>query len=194
MEEVGAQVAAPLYVHSALSSRYCEAPPMAKKRDFLYHQYQPEQMQQQMPRLQDLRDNWNPSSWNWDNVRFVAKPLESEILQPGAATAEHKKKERANELEKNGTVDEDDENLRLNLGGGLKYVEEPVSRPPKRVRSGSPGGNYPMCQVDDCGEDLSNAKDYHRRHKVCELHSKSAKALVGKQMQRFCQQCSRLNI
>ncbi|XP_030446783.1 squamosa promoter-binding-like protein 14 isoform X1 [Syzygium oleosum] len=193
MEEVGAQVAAPIYVHSALSSRYCEAPPMAKKRDYLYHQYQPEQMQQQMPRLQDLRDNWNPSSWNWDNVRFVAKPLESEILQPGTATAEHKKKETANELEKNGAGDEDDENLRLNLGGGLKYVEEPVSRPPKRVRSGSPGGNYPMCQVDDCGEDLSNAKDYHRRHKVCELHSKSAKALVGKQMQRFCQQCSRFH-
>ncbi|XP_030527121.2 LOW QUALITY PROTEIN: squamosa promoter-binding-like protein 14 [Rhodamnia argentea] len=193
MEEVGAQVAAPMYVHSALSTKYCEAPPMAKKRDYLYNQYQPEQIQQQIPRLQDLRDNWNPSSWNWDNVRFVAKPLELEILRPGMAAADHKKKERANGLEKNGAGDEEDENLRLNLGGGLKYVEELVSRPQKRVRSGSPGCNYPMCQVDDCGEDLSNAKDYHRRHKVCELHSKSAKALVGKQMQRFCQQCSRFH-
>lgn len=193
MEEVGAQVAAPMYVHSALPSRYCEAPPMAKKRDYLYHQYQPEQMQQQIPQIQDLRDNWSPSSWNWDNVSFVAKPLESAILRPGMATAEHKNKERANGLEKNGVGDEADENLRLNLGGGLKYVEEPVSRAPKRVRSGSPGGNYPMCQVDDCDEDLSNAKDYHRRHKVCELHSKSAKAPVGKQMQRFCQQCSRFH-
>lgn len=193
MEEVGAQVAAPIYVHSALSSRYCEAPPMARKRDYLYQQYQPEQMQQQITRRQDRGDNWNPNSWDWDSVRFVAKPLESEILRPGTATAEHRKKERGNGLEKAGAGDEEDENLRLNLGGGLKYVEEPVSRPHKRVRSGSPGSNYPMCQVDDCGEDLSSAKDYHRRHKVCELHSKSAKALVGKQMQRFCQQCSRFH-
>ncbi|TQD93951.1 hypothetical protein C1H46_020455 [Malus baccata] len=39
--------------------------------------------------------------------------------------------------------------------------------------------------------DLSNAKDYHRRHKVCDVHSKATKALVGNVMQRFCQQCSR---
>ncbi|KAJ8432679.1 hypothetical protein Cgig2_034005 [Carnegiea gigantea] len=69
------------------------------------------------------------------------------------------------------------------------------SRPNKKVRSGSPGsgGNYPMCQVDDCKEDLSKSKDYHRRHKVCEFHSKATKALVGNQMQRFCQQCSRFH-
>lgn len=48
-----------------------------------------------------------------------------------------------------------------------------------------------VCQVEDCGADLSSAKDYHRRHKVCEMHSKASKALVGGIMQRFCQQCSR---
>jgi hypothetical protein len=84
--------------------------------------------------------------------------------------------------------------------------QEPVVvRPSKRVRSGSPGsaggsggggaangaGSYPMCQVDDCRADLTTAKDYHRRHKVCEIHSKTTKALVANQMQRFCQQCSR---
>ncbi|KAJ4811231.1 Squamosa promoter-binding-like protein 15 [Rhynchospora pubera] len=86
--------------------------------------------------------------------------------------------------------------------------QEQALRPNKRVRSGSPGsggggaaggagagaaGGYPMCQVDDCRADLSGAKDYHRRHKVCEVHSKTTKALVGKQMQRFCQQCSRFH-
>ncbi|GAB2235716.1 hypothetical protein Droror1_Dr00026155 [Drosera rotundifolia] len=48
-----------------------------------------------------------------------------------------------------------------------------------------------FCQVDDCRADLSCAKDYHRRHKVCEIHSKANKALVANEMQRFCQQCSR---
>ncbi|OWM79735.1 squamosa promoter-binding-like protein 1 [Punica granatum] len=50
-----------------------------------------------------------------------------------------------------------------------------------------------VCQVEDCGADLSNAKDYHRRHKVCEMHSKASRALVGNIMQRFCQQCSRFH-
>ncbi|KAL7602626.1 hypothetical protein Lser_V15G26718 [Lactuca serriola] len=88
---------------------------------------------------------------------------------------------------------EEDECLLLKLGGS----EEAATRPSKRVRSGSPGsgcvGNYPMCQVDNCKEDLSTAKDYHRRHKVCEVHSKAGKALAGKQMQRLCQQCSRFH-
>ncbi|KAK7274181.1 hypothetical protein RIF29_15260 [Crotalaria pallida] len=85
------------------------------------------------------------------------------------------------------------ETLELNLGGG--DPEPSVSRPNKKVRSGSPSGttSYPMCQVDNCKEDLSGAKDYHRRHKVCELHSKASKALLANQLQRFCQQCSRFH-
>ncbi|KAF2304804.1 hypothetical protein GH714_038012 [Hevea brasiliensis] len=54
--------------------------------------------------------------------------------------------------------------------------------------------NRAVCQVENCGADLSNAKDYHRRHKVCEMHSKASKALVGNVMQRFCQQCSRFHV
>ncbi|CBI40788.3 unnamed protein product, partial [Vitis vinifera] len=170
MEEVGAQVAPPIFIHQTLSSRFHEAVPMAKKRDLPYPS---SNFQHQHPqRFQNPRDNWNPKVWDWDSVRFVANPLESELLRLGTATP----------------------SLRLKLGGGLSSIEEPVSRPSKRVRSGSPGSSsYPMCQVDNCREDLSNAKDYHRRHKVCEMHSKSTKALVGKQMQRFCQQCSRFH-
>jgi SBP domain len=47
------------------------------------------------------------------------------------------------------------------------------------------------CSVDGCESDLSNCRDYHRRHKVCEAHSKTPIVLVGGQEQRFCQQCSR---
>lgn len=59
----------------------------------------------------------------------------------------------------------------------------------KLVAGGS--SNRALCQVEDCGADLTKAKDYHRRHKVCEMHSKATKALVANVMQRFCQQCSR---
>jgi hypothetical protein len=48
------------------------------------------------------------------------------------------------------------------------------------------------CQVEGCTADLSSVlKEYHRRHKVCEMHSKTPNAVVGGQQQRFCQQCSR---
>ena len=47
------------------------------------------------------------------------------------------------------------------------------------------------CQVDGCHVALMNAKEYHRRHKVCEMHSKAPKVVVLGLEQRFCQQCSR---
>lgn len=61
----------------------------------------------------------------------------------------------------------------------------------KKTRLAGGTSNRAVCQVEDCGADLSTAKDYHRRHKVCEMHSKASRALVGNVMQRFCQQCSR---
>ncbi|URD92516.1 transcription, DNA-dependent [Musa troglodytarum] len=51
----------------------------------------------------------------------------------------------------------------------------------------------PRCQAEGCRADLSGAKHYHRRHKVCEFHSKAAVVVVGGSQQRFCQQCSRFH-
>ncbi|RWW01326.1 hypothetical protein GW17_00035644 [Ensete ventricosum] len=51
----------------------------------------------------------------------------------------------------------------------------------------------PRCQSEGCRADLSGAKHYHRRHKVCEFHSKATVVVVGGSQQRFCQQCSRRN-
>lgn len=51
----------------------------------------------------------------------------------------------------------------------------------------------PRCQVEGCNLDLSSAKDYHRKHRVCESHSKSPKVTVGGLERRFCQQCSRFH-
>jgi hypothetical protein len=49
----------------------------------------------------------------------------------------------------------------------------------------------PRCQAEGCKADLSGAKHYHRRHKVCEYHAKASVVTAGGKQQRFCQQCSR---
>nr|GME02704.1 squamosa promoter-binding protein 20 [Ipomoea batatas] len=49
------------------------------------------------------------------------------------------------------------------------------------------------CQVENCGADLTFAKTYHKRHKVCEVHAKAPAVLLNGVDQRFCQQCSRFH-
>ncbi|PHT47612.1 Squamosa promoter-binding-like protein 3 [Capsicum baccatum] len=66
--------------------------------------------------------------------------------------------------------------------------------PAKRMRAGGVNSHKPFCQVQGCGKDLSPCKDYHKRHKVCEVHSKTAKVIVNGIEQRFCQQCSRFHL
>ncbi|KZV39126.1 squamosa promoter-binding-like protein 6 [Dorcoceras hygrometricum] len=64
----------------------------------------------------------------------------------------------------------------------------------KRARTSNSLSLVPVCQVLDCNKDLSSSKDYHKRHKVCDLHSKSSVVIVDGIQQRFCQQCSRFHL
>uniref|UniRef100_A0A1D1Y8E3 Squamosa promoter-binding-like protein 16 n=1 Tax=Anthurium amnicola TaxID=1678845 RepID=A0A1D1Y8E3_9ARAE len=64
----------------------------------------------------------------------------------------------------------------------------------KRTRAVSNGIQNASCLVDGCKSDLSNCREYHRRHKVCEVHSKTPVVMVNGQEQRFCQQCSRFHL
>ncbi|CAF2056985.1 unnamed protein product [Brassica napus] len=50
-----------------------------------------------------------------------------------------------------------------------------------------------LCQVDRCTTDLKEDKQYHRRHKVCEVHAKASSVYLAGVKQRFCQQCSRFH-
>ncbi|KAK9055294.1 hypothetical protein SSX86_026376 [Deinandra increscens subsp. villosa] len=68
----------------------------------------------------------------------------------------------------------------------------PTSSPMiKRSRASYLNSQSPRCQVEGCNLDLSSAKDYHRRHRICANHSKSPKVIVAGMERRFCQQCSR---
>ncbi|XP_031264370.1 squamosa promoter-binding-like protein 2 isoform X1 [Pistacia vera] len=63
----------------------------------------------------------------------------------------------------------------------------------KRSRSSNQNAQTPRCQVEGCNLDLKSAKDYHRRHRICESHSKSPKVIIAGLERRFCQQCSRFH-
>ncbi|XVE67673.1 hypothetical protein DITRI_Ditri09bG0006800 [Diplodiscus trichospermus] len=49
------------------------------------------------------------------------------------------------------------------------------------------------CLVDGCKSDLGKYREYYRRHRVCEHHSKDPVVIVAGEEQRFCQQCSRFH-
>ncbi|RDX75865.1 Squamosa promoter-binding-like protein 4, partial [Mucuna pruriens] len=64
----------------------------------------------------------------------------------------------------------------------------------KKKGSAASGGNsMRCCQAEKCNADLHEAKQYHRRHKVCQFHAKAQVVLVDGVRQRFCQQCSRFH-
>ncbi|XP_010257430.1 PREDICTED: squamosa promoter-binding-like protein 17 [Nelumbo nucifera] len=83
-------------------------------------------------------------------------------------------------------------------GGGSSSVSvsegsASAPAPAKKGRGVVQGGEPPRCQVEGCKVDLSGAKAYYSRHKVCGMHSKSPKVIVAGLEQRFCQQCSRFH-
>ncbi|KAL6888758.1 hypothetical protein ACP4OV_009784 [Aristida adscensionis] len=58
---------------------------------------------------------------------------------------------------------------------------------------GGGGGGEVRCQVEGCGVELGAAKEYHRKHRVCEAHTKCPRVVVAGHERRFCQQCSRFH-
>ncbi|KAK8955283.1 Squamosa promoter-binding-like protein 12 [Platanthera guangdongensis] len=81
------------------------------------------------------------------------------------------------------------------VGGGgssSKSISAPTGKKGKGVPALAVGQHKSSrCQVEGCNLDLTGAKAYYCRHKVCGMHSKSPKVIVAGIEQRFCQQCSR---
>lgn len=90
--------------------------------------------------------------------------------------------------------EEGEEEERKGGTGGHVVEEEKKKGTGGSNRIGSSGGyrvSSASCQADRCGANLADARRYHRRHKVCEFHSKSPVVIISGLRQRFCQQCSR---
>ncbi|TKY63044.1 Squamosa promoter-binding protein 13B [Spatholobus suberectus] len=94
--------------------------------------------------------------------------------------------------------------LRLGEASEEKSVSDVPKDPKDSKTESSPSGSSKRsrlqngsqnlcCSVDGCNSDLSDCREYHRRHRVCEKHSKTPVVLVGGKQQRFCQQCSRFH-
>lgn len=116
------------------------------------------------------------------------------------------------EADEEGEEEEEEEEIDDDVvsGGGLGFQsggDEYMVRKKRLVIAGEgrargsgsgsgAGGSTarPGCQADSCPADLSEAKHYHRRHKICEIHAKAPVVLVAGLQQRFCQQCSRFSL
>ncbi|XWS15763.1 hypothetical protein CRYUN_Cryun34aG0030000 [Craigia yunnanensis] len=86
------------------------------------------------------------------------------------------------------TEDEEEEENEDCTGG-----DDEKKKKGKRGSSAAGGSTLTSCQVENCTTDMTDAKRYHRRHKVCEFHFKASMVQVAGLHQRFCQQCSRFH-
>lgn len=76
----------------------------------------------------------------------------------------------------------------------MEFSSSSSSGSSKRARTAVRNINANVsCLVDGCNSDLSQCREYHRRHKVCTIHSKTSMVTIGGREQRFCQQCSRFH-
>ncbi|XP_066352910.1 squamosa promoter-binding-like protein 6 [Miscanthus floridulus] len=135
-----------------------------------------------------------------------SEEAEEEVARNGGLRGDTDKRKRVVVIDDDETEDQDTVvngggSLSLRVGGSAAGVgamedsdvnEDERNGKKIRVQGGSSSG--PACQVEGCGADLTAAKDYHCRHKVCEMHAKASTAVVGDTVQRFCQQCSRFHL
>lgn len=137
---------------------------------------------------------WDLNDWKWDGNIFLATRGNNRVTSDCSEEAEPGVAGKGKGVtEKRRRFDDGAGTLDLNAcpEPGEADVENGSG---KRTRL--PGGSLSRsicCQVDGCRSSLSTCKDYHRRHKVCEVHAKASTAVVSNRVQRFCQQCSRFH-
>lgn len=107
-----------------------------------------------------------------------------------SSRAEGKRASRYKDEDEDDDEEEEEEDEEAGYGDDIRKKRSAVTNS-KRGSKGS-SSMPPSCQVESClNRDLSYAKPYHRRHKVCEYHAKAPAVLMAGMQQRFCQQCSR---
>ncbi|XP_060187385.1 squamosa promoter-binding protein 1-like [Lycium barbarum] len=106
--------------------------------------------------------------------------------------------EKDTEFEEEDEAEGEDESVLIGESNHLKRKRLNLEKKKGSISDGGIDGGVVMqvqhsCQVEKCGVDLSGAKKYYKRHKVCQVHAKAPIVLVAGLRQRFCQQCSRFH-
>ncbi|XP_022721039.1 squamosa promoter-binding-like protein 3 isoform X2 [Durio zibethinus] len=108
------------------------------------------------------------------------------FTEPKMATSKADGKRSLKEMTEDEDEEEDEDGA-----GAIGFGDDEKKKKGKRGSSAGGGSTLPACQVENCTADMTSAKRYHRRHKVCEFHAKAPMVPVAGLHQRFCQQCSR---
>ncbi|XP_031249058.1 squamosa promoter-binding-like protein 13A [Pistacia vera] len=138
--------------------------------------------------------DWNFKATSWDFTEFEQQAIPNVDAVGGSSSfGGNRSKGKFSVDLKLGQVDSGDNSLSKWKEPVVSKMESSPSGSSKRARAATNGTQTVSCLVDGCRSDLSNCRDYHRRHKVCELHSKTPQVMICGQKQRFCQQCSRFH-
>ncbi|XP_052183320.1 squamosa promoter-binding-like protein 18 [Diospyros lotus] len=136
--------------------------------------------------------DWNLKNPSWDLAEFEQEtvPNISPVSGSSSFGGEMIKGEFSVDLKLGHMVTERAEISPAPRAQKMELLPASSSKRPRAVGNGIQAAS---CLVDGCREDLSNCKEYHRRHKVCEKHSKTSEVTIGGFKKRFCQQCSRFH-
>ncbi|KAK7303520.1 hypothetical protein RJT34_14427 [Clitoria ternatea] len=101
---------------------------------------------------------------NGDNSKIFSSGYD-DIINTREGKRELKKRRKGVIDEGVEMNDEAGGSLNLNLGSQVFPIMEGEEKSGKKTNIMGTTSNHAVCQVEDCRADLSNAKDYHRRHK-----------------------------
>ncbi|KAK4846279.1 hypothetical protein QYF36_015326 [Acer negundo] len=137
--------------------------------------------------------DWNLKATSWDFSEFEQEAIPNiDAVDGSSSFGGNRGKGNFSVDLKLGHVNNSADSSSNKWKEPLKMESSP-SGSSKRARGANNGTQTASCLVDGCNSDLSNCREYHRRHKVCELHSKTPEVTISGQKQRFCQQCSRFH-
>jgi hypothetical protein len=145
---------------------------------------------------QSTASSWiNMSGLDWDSLTAFVGSKSQPVAQPNLGNdSGHHSVDNANEgAHQHRIAQQTYLNLGImsSLGESQSAAHSPASRELGKRQQSSFQASSIICSVEGCGADLSESKDYHQRHKVCEGHARASTVLHKGQIMRFCQQCSR---
>ncbi|CAL4964034.1 unnamed protein product [Urochloa decumbens] len=150
--------------------------------------------------------DWDLNDWRWDANLFLATPataapFECSRRELSRAQGEinfgvvvDKRRRLSPEEDGSAGACSNDSGVANGDNGHVVSVQTRRSSEEERPRKGASSSTPPSCQVDGCQADLSGARDYHKRHKVCEAHTRTSVVRIKNVEHRFCQQCSRFHL